>query len=136
MWDPLRAHHAATQDRPILSLFDDPGRAEAFSLRLGEMFFDYSKTNLDAEGLRLLIGLLDAAEVAQKRDAMFAGERINETEDRAVLHTALRNLDGGPVLVDGQDVMPGVLQTLDRVEAFATAIRDGEEEGQGGRYTD
>ena len=59
MWDTLRAHHATVKDRRILSLFDDPGRAEQFSLRLGEMLFDYSKTNLDAEGRRLLIGLLD-----------------------------------------------------------------------------
>jgi len=136
MWDDLRRHHDAVRDRSILSLFDDPARAEAFSLRLGDLLFDYSKTNLDAEGLGLLTGLLDAAGVAAKRDAMFAGEKINETEGRAVLHTALRNLDGGPVLVDGQDVMPGVLQTLARMEAFADAIREGREAGQGGRYTD
>ncbi|EYD76729.1 Glucose-6-phosphate isomerase [Rubellimicrobium mesophilum DSM 19309] len=136
MWDPLRAHHESVKDRSILSLFDDPSRAEQFSLRLGDLLFDYSKTNLDAEGLRLLIGLLDAVKVAEKRDAMFAGAKINETEDRAVLHTALRNLDGGPVLVDGEDVMPGVLDTLNRMETFAEAIREGREKGQGGRYAD
>jgi glucose-6-phosphate isomerase len=136
MWDALRQHHEAVKDRPILSLFDDPSRAEAFSTRLGDLLFDYSKTNIDAEGLRLLTGLLDAAKVAEKRDAMFAGARINETEGRAVLHTALRNLDGGPVMVDGQDVMPGVKDTLKRMEVFANAIREGREAGQGGRYTD
>ncbi len=136
MWNALREHYVQTKDRPILSLFDNPQRAEAFSVRVGEMLFDYSKTNIDAEGLRLLIGLLDAAGVAKKRDAMFAGEAINETEGRAVLHTALRNLDGGPVMVGGQDVMPGVLDTLRRMEAFATAVRAGREAGQGGRYTD
>ncbi|MBP1804467.1 glucose-6-phosphate isomerase [Rubellimicrobium aerolatum] len=136
MWNDLRAHHEATRDRPILSLFDDPARAETFSARLGDLLLDYSKTNLDAEGLRLLLALLDKARVAEKRDAMFAGAKINETEGRAVLHTALRNLDGGPVLVDGQDVMPGVLDTLARMEAFATAIREGREAGQGGPYTD
>ncbi|WP_210526818.1 glucose-6-phosphate isomerase [Rubellimicrobium arenae] len=136
MWDSLRAHHDAVKDRPILSLFDGTDRAEDFSVRVGDMLFDYSKTNIDEEGRRLLIGLLDAAGVAQKRDAMFRGDKINETEGRAVLHTALRNLDGGPVMVDGQDVMPGVLDTLARMEAFAAAVRDGREKGQGGRYTD
>jgi glucose-6-phosphate isomerase len=136
MWDALKRHHEQVRDRSILSLFGDHSRAEALSLRVGDLLFDYSKTNIDAEGLRLLIGLLHAAGVAQKRDAMFRGERINETEGRAVLHTALRNLDGGPVTVDGQDVMPGILDTLARMEAFATAVREGREAGQGGRYTD
>ncbi|TNC68019.1 glucose-6-phosphate isomerase [Rubellimicrobium roseum] len=136
MWDDLKRHHQTVKDRPILSLFDDPGRAESFSVRVGDLLLDYSKTNIDRDGLRHLTGLLDAAGVAAKRDAMFAGARINETEGRAVLHTALRNLDGGPVIVDGQDVMPGVLDTLQRMEAFATAIREGQEAGQGGRYTD
>ncbi len=135
MWDPLRAHHEAVKDRPILSLFDQH-RAEDFSVRVGDILFDYSKTNIDAEGRRLLVDVLDVAGVARKRDAMFAGERINETEGRAVLHTALRNLDGGPVIVDGRDVMPGVLDTLVRMEAFADAVRGGQEAGQGGRYTD
>ncbi|TNC50445.1 glucose-6-phosphate isomerase [Rubellimicrobium rubrum] len=135
MWDALRAHHEAVKDRPILSLFD-ASRAKEFSVRLGDMLLDYSKTNLDDEGRRLLIDLLEQAEVARKRDAMFAGKPINETEGRAVLHTALRNLDGGPVLVDGQDVMPGVHRTLERMRVFASAVRDGREAGQGGRYTD
>jgi glucose-6-phosphate isomerase len=136
MWDALRRHHEAVKDRAILSLFEEPDRAEAFSLRLGDLLFDFSKTNLDAEGLRLLTDLLHTTGVAEKRDRMFAGEPINETEGRAVLHTALRNLDGGPVHVNGQDVMPGVLDTLRRMEAFAEAVRDGREAGQGGRYTD
>ncbi|CAA9390097.1 MAG: Glucose-6-phosphate isomerase [uncultured Rubellimicrobium sp.] len=136
MWDALRQHHETVHDRTILSLFDDPSRAETFSVRLGDLLLDYSKTNLDAEGLRLLGGLLDASNLAAKRDAMFAGERINETEGRAVLHTALRSIDGGPVVVDGQDVLPGTLDTLRRMEAFADAVREGREGGQDGRYTD
>jgi glucose-6-phosphate isomerase len=100
------------------------------------MRLDYAKTNIDAEGRALLLALLDDAGVAAKREAMFAGEPINVTEGRAVLHTALRNLDGGPVIVDGQDVMPEVLGTLDSMAQFATAVRDGSYQGQGGQITD
>ncbi len=75
--------------------------------------------------------------MAGRRDAMFRGERINETEGRAVLHTALRDLDGGPVMVDGTDVMPGVRDTLARMEVFAEAVRAGKiRPPGGGRYTD
>jgi glucose-6-phosphate isomerase len=136
MWDALRAWHRTIADRPILSLFDDPGRAADFSVRVGDMLFDYSKTAIDAHARDLLIGLLDATGVAARRDAMFAGQRINETEGRAVLHTALRNLDGGPVFVDGRDVMPGVRATLSRMEDFAAAVRSGRFRGAGGAITD
>ena len=114
----------------------DGARAKDFSVRLGDMLFDYSKTNIDAEGRALLIDLLEKTGVAAKRDAMFTGGKINETEGRAVLHTALRNLDSGPVMVDGQDVMPGVLETLARMEAFAEDVRSGAFKGQGGTITD
>jgi glucose-6-phosphate isomerase len=138
LWDALNAHHAAVRDRHILSLFDtDPARADGFSVRADGLIFDWSKTNIDATGRALLTGLLDATGVAAKRDAMFAGQRINDTEGRAVLHTALRNLSGTPVMVDGQDVMPGVLATLARMDAFATAIRTGQiTTPAGARFTD
>ncbi|WP_420860064.1 glucose-6-phosphate isomerase [Marivivens marinus] len=135
MWDKLKTHHAAIANRRIDSLFDAT-RADAFSARMGDMLLDYSKTNIDAEGRALLIDLLETAGVAEKRDAMFTGAKINETEGRAVLHTALRNLDGDPVMVDGQDVMPEVLETLDRMEAFAEDVRAGRFTGQGGKITD
>jgi glucose-6-phosphate isomerase len=136
MWDALRKHYRVVADRSILSLMEDPGRAEDFSLRMGDMLFDYSKTNIDEEGRRLLIRLLDDAGVAAKREAMFVGRPVNETEGRAVLHTALRNLDGGPIEVNGHDVMPDVLDTLRRMEDFSTAVREGREAGQGRPYTD
>jgi glucose-6-phosphate isomerase len=123
-WEALRARQAETAERSILSLFDDPARAKEFSAQTGDLLFDYSKTNIDSETRAALMGLLDAAKVAEKRDAMFAGDPINDTEGRAVLHTALRNLDGGPVRVGGQDVMPAVLETLQRMRDFATAIRE------------
>ncbi len=122
-FDDLIAMQAAVKDRSILSLFDDATRAATFSAQTGDMLFDFSKTNLDAETMDALLALIVDADVPARRDAMFAGDKINETEDRAVLHTALRNLDGGPVLVDGVDVMPDVLATLDRMRDFADEIR-------------
>lgn len=135
-FEALKAHYSSISDRRIEGLFTDPGRAAEFSVRVGDMLFDYAKTNIDAAGRDLLIGLLDAAGVAEKREAMFAGQPINETEGRAVLHTALRNLDGGPVMVEGRDVMPGVLGTLDAMERFAEDVRAGRFTGQGGAITD
>ncbi|MFD1912163.1 glucose-6-phosphate isomerase [Halodurantibacterium flavum] len=133
-WDDLAARHDAARDRTILSLFDD-SRAAGFSARAGEMLFDYSKTNIDAETRDLLIRLAEDAGLAARRDAMFSGARINETEGRAVLHTALRNPDAS-VMVDGQDVMPGVRETLSRMERFAEDVRAGRFLGQGGAITD
>ncbi|WP_299699671.1 glucose-6-phosphate isomerase [uncultured Tateyamaria sp.] len=122
MWNALKAKAEAVSGRAILDLFDD-ARADAFAVQTQHMRFDYSKTNIDAETRDMLLDLAETSGVAARRDAMFSGEKINETEGRAVLHTALRNLDGGPVLVDGEDVMPGVLETLGRMEAYAGEIR-------------
>ncbi|NCO85732.1 MAG: glucose-6-phosphate isomerase [Rhodobacterales bacterium] len=135
MFSELKSHHAGIAGRRIADSCDG-ARARAFSLSLGEMLFDYSKTGIDTAARDMLIGLLDAAGVAAKRDAMFAGRPINETEGRAVLHTALRNLDGGPVMVDGVDVIPGVRATLARMEDFADQVRSGTFAGQGGAITD
>jgi glucose-6-phosphate isomerase len=130
----LRDYQAGVADRTILSLFDD-ARASDFSVRLGDMLFDYSKTNIDGGTRDMLLALARDTGLAAKRDAMFAGAKINETEGRAVLHTALRNLDT-PVSVDGRDVMPGVRATYARCQAFARAVRSGSFTGQGGRITD
>ncbi|MEO1640691.1 MAG: glucose-6-phosphate isomerase [Pseudomonadota bacterium] len=135
MWDALKKHHATVKDRRFETLMS-PARADGFTTQMGDMRLDYAKTNIDEEGRALLLRLLDDAGVAAKRDAMFSGQAINETEGRAVLHTALRNLDGGPVMVDGQDVMPEVLETLARMAAFASDVRDGTYRGQGGKITD
>jgi len=135
MWDKLRAHHDAVNIRRFETLINDE-RAADFTATAGDMRLDYVKTNIDADGRALLIDLLDETGVGVKRDAMFNGETINETEGRAVLHTALRNLDGGPVMVDGADVMPEILATLDRMDDFSTAVRSGTFNGQGGKITD
>ncbi|MCF2872861.1 glucose-6-phosphate isomerase [Octadecabacter sp. G9-8] len=135
MWNDLRAHYETVKDRRFETMVD-ADRAADFSANLGDLQFDYAKTNIDSEGRKALFALLDQAGVGAKRDAMFAGQKINETEGRAVLHTALRNLDGDPVIVDGVDVMPDVLATLERMDDFAAAVRSGAFQGQGGKITD
>ncbi len=135
IWADLQARANAARDRDIADLFEAPGRAARFSAPLDGMLFDYSKTNLDAATLKQLIALAEQAGVADRRDAMFAGEKINETEGRAVLHTALRRSEG-PVTVDGEDVIPQVHLTLGRMAEFAQAVRGGDFKGQGGRITD
>lgn len=135
IWDKLTAAQTKVANLPILSLFDAT-RADDFSCRLGDTLFDYSKTNIDGATRALLFELLDGADVSTRRDAMFAGAKINETEGRAVLHTALRNLDATPVMFDGVDVMPEVLTTLKRMQDFADAVRSGKFTGQGGKITD
>ncbi|AHM05330.1 Glucose-6-phosphate isomerase [Roseibacterium elongatum DSM 19469] len=135
IWSDLTAHNAAKSGRRILSLFDNPDRAADFSRRVDGLLFDFSKTQIDAGALSLLLELARAARVETRRDAMFAGERINDTEDRAVLHTVLR-APGGSVRVDGVDVVPGILETRARMAAFAEAVRSGAITGAGGAYTD
>ena len=136
-WEDLKRLQAAAGARHILDLFAaDPARAKSFAVDALAMRFDYSKTNMDSAQRAALIALCDGAGLADRREAMFTGAPINETEGRAVLHTALRNLDGGPVLVDGQDVMPGVLDSLARMRAFAGAVRSGKARGAGGALTD
>jgi glucose-6-phosphate isomerase len=135
LWDALTDHHAAVEGRPILDLFGASGRAEDFSATVDGMLFDYGKTNIDARGRALLLQLAQGAGVVAKRDAMFAGATINETEGRAVLHTALRNMDT-PLLVDGVDVTVALRATHARMRAFATEVRTGRFAGQGGAITD
>ncbi|MEO0503255.1 MAG: glucose-6-phosphate isomerase [Pseudomonadota bacterium] len=122
MWDDLKARAAEVQGRRILDLMDD-ARADEFAVQTATMRFDYAKTNIDTATRDMLLALADRAGVTARRTAMFGGAAINETEGRAVLHTALRNLDGDAVIVDGQDVMPGVLDTLARMEAYAAQVR-------------
>ena len=136
MWKQLRDHRQQTLDRKIKHFFQTPNRAQSYSLRMGDLLFDFSKTTLDTEALWLLVNLAQSKGVEAARDAMFAGEKINQTEGRAVLHTALRAPDGPALEVDGADVMPGIRKTLDRMEAFAATVREGAFQGQGGTITD
>jgi glucose-6-phosphate isomerase len=139
-WSELARLAGQARGRRISALFDDPARARDFSVTLddpalGALRFDFSRTALVAGDRAALLELAEAAGLAARREAMFTGAPINETEGRAVLHTALRNLDG-EVQVAGRDVMPGVRTTLARMEAFARDLRDGRIRGSGGRITD
>ncbi|MGX0877711.1 glucose-6-phosphate isomerase [Roseovarius sp. MBR-154] len=125
MWTEVEHAAEAAVGRSIAGLFELPGRAEAFSVRFDGMLLDYSKTAMDAAARDALLRLAGAAGVAERRAAMFDGQPINEAEGRAVLHTALRNLSGGAVTVEGADIMPGIHATRARMAAFAEEIRQG-----------
>jgi glucose-6-phosphate isomerase len=103
----------------------DPERFARFSVRWEDLIVDYSKHRITPETMSLLFALARESEVTSWRDRMFAGEKINVTEGRAVLHTALRNMSGRPVMVDGNDVMPGVRSVLAHMRTFSDAVRSG-----------
>ncbi len=125
-WKALQNHYEATRHTQLRKLFAaDLKRGESLSLRAGDIFADYSKNRITAETLELLFDLARARDVETLRDDMFAGTKINTTENRAVLHTALRHQANTPVTEDGHDVMPEVRVVLDRMASFATAVRTG-----------
>jgi len=133
-WKALAAHQATLKDRHLRDLFaEDPGRAERFAAEGAGLFLDYSKNRITADTVGLLLDLARECGVAARRDAMFRGEKINETERRAVLHVALRAPRGTKIDVDGQDVVPEVHQVLDRMAAFADRVRSGEWKGHTGK---
>jgi glucose-6-phosphate isomerase len=115
----------------------DTARFERLSLELGDILVDYSKHRVTAETMALLMDLARQARVPEWRDRMFRGERINSTENRAVLHVALRNRSAKPIFVDGQDVMPGVREVLAKMRSFTESVRSGAWRGHTGkRITD
>jgi glucose-6-phosphate isomerase len=115
----------------------DPRRFQRFSLRFGDMLFDFSKNRITEETLRLLVSLAREADVETWRERMFSGDKINTTEGRAVLHVALRNTLDRPIFVDGKDVMPEVARVRQQMGAFSDAVRSGTWRGQTGeRITD
>jgi len=133
-WTALAAHRDALADTHLRDLFaDDPHRFERFSVRLDGMLLDYSKNRVTAETMDLLLELARARGLEGWRDRMFAGERINGTEGRAVLHIALRNRSNRPIRVDGHDVMPDVNDVLSRMSDFCRRVRDGIWTGHDGR---
>ncbi|MDO8327077.1 MAG: glucose-6-phosphate isomerase [Cypionkella sp.] len=135
-WQALKEHQARVTDRALISLFDQKDRAQAFTVALGAMRLDYSKTNIDPAAKALLLDLAEVSGVAAKRAAMFGGEKINDTEGRAVLHTALRAGIDSKVIVEGVDVMPELRKTKARMAIFAREVRTGKFTGQGGKITD
>jgi glucose-6-phosphate isomerase len=120
----LKAHHRSGAPRDMRAAFArDPKRFSEFSARSEDLLLDYSKCAVNARTMALLQKLAGAADVMAKRDAMFSGAAINTTENRAVLHTALRNRASRKVLVNGQDVMPGINAVLAAMAAFASSVR-------------
>ncbi|MGW6896426.1 glucose-6-phosphate isomerase [Streptomyces sp. NPDC054919] len=133
-WTALGKHREQLGQTHLRQLFaDDPERGTGYTLRLGDLYLDYSKHLVTDETLRLLRELADATGVAGLRDAMFRGEKINTTEDRAVLHTALRAPRDAVIEVDGENVVPAVHAVLDKMAAFADRIRSGEWTGHTGK---
>ncbi|MFC1653061.1 glucose-6-phosphate isomerase [Planctomycetota bacterium] len=126
-WRQLEAHYEKIKDTYLRDLFqDDPERAERFSCDAEDIWLDYSKNRMTSETKSLLIALAQEAGLPNAIEAMFTGQRINRTEDRAVLHTALRTPRDKEVLVDGHNVIPEVHTVLDKMSTFAQAVRDGD----------
>lgn len=132
-WKKLQSHFENIKDVHLRELFEDEKRAGTFSLQAEDIYLDFSKNRITKETLSLFFDLLRTIGLEEKIQAMFSGQKINTTEDRAVLHIALRNTDNTPILVDGKDVMPEVNFVLSHMRKFATAIRTGEWTGYSGK---
>ena len=133
-WKALEAHASSMKKVAIKNLFKaDKERFQKFSLNSGDILFDYSKNIITEETLKLLIQLAAECGLNNGIVSMFAGEKINETEGRAVLHTALRNFSGKPVLTDGKDIMPGIQRVLEQMKAFSNKVHSGEWKGYTGK---
>ncbi|MCW2559280.1 MAG: glucose-6-phosphate isomerase [Mycobacterium sp.] len=132
-WNALVRHHDQVGAKTLRELFDeDPARGRDLTLTVGDLYIDYSKHRVTRETLGLLVDLAKAADLEAKRDAMFSGAHINTSEDRAVLHTALRLPKGAELVVDGQDVVADVHEVLDAMGAFTDRLRNGEWTGATG----
>jgi glucose-6-phosphate isomerase len=133
-WRALADRHRAIQSRHLRDLFaDDPARGERMTAEAVGIFLDYSKNRIDDETLRLLVELADQCGLRARIEAMFRGEKINVTEDRAVLHVALRAPKGASIVVDGKNVVPEVHAVLDKMAAFANSVRSGQWKGHTGK---
>jgi glucose-6-phosphate isomerase len=133
-WEALEAHYGSVKNKRLRDLFAaDPGRAERFAVEAAGLYLDYSKNRVTDETVRLLAALARARGVEAKRDAMFKGEKINVSENRAVLHVALRAPRDGRIVVDGENVVPEVQAVLDRMATFSDRIRSGDWKGHTGK---
>jgi glucose-6-phosphate isomerase len=132
-WTELKAHYGGVRSLHMKDLFaQDAKRFETFSVLFEDILVDFSKNRVTDQTLRLLFGLADACRLGDAIERMFTGDAINETEGRAVLHTALRNRSNEPVLHDGRDVMPDVNAVLGKMRSFSKKIRTGEWKGYSG----
>ena len=125
-WKALQKHYEAIKGRHLRQLFaEDPERAVSLALDVDGLYFDFSKNRVSAETMKLLLALANSCDLWIAMDAMFTGKEINFTEDRAVLHVALRNRSNTPILVDGKDVMPEVNAVLEKMREFSRRVRSG-----------
>ena len=133
-WKALIAHQSDMQKVQMKDLFkQDSKRFEIMSIQFGDILFDYSKNIITEETLEKLLLLADDCKVEAAREAMFAGEKINETEDRAVMHTALRSFTDKPITIDGEDIMPEIRETRQKMKSFCEKIHSGEWKGYSGK---
>jgi len=133
-WQNLRRHYEKTKNLHIRAFFaEDPRRFDKFSIRFNDLLVDYSKNRITEETLKGLIALAEECDLKAAIENMFGGVKINETENRAVLHIALRNRDNNPIVVDGRDVMPEVNAVLDQMEDFSTRVISGDWQGYTGK---
>ena len=133
-WIALQNHYELTKNDSLRDAFKkDISRFDKFSIEFNEILFDYSKNRITEQTKTLLIDLAKQAELDKKIKALFSGEKINTTEHRAVLHTALRNRSNQPIYVDGQDVMPDINRVLTKMRAFCLSVRSGEWKGYTGK---
>ncbi len=133
-WKALAAHHKQIRTAHLRQLFaDDPKRGERMTAEAAGIFVDYSKNRITDETIKLLIELAKESGLRERIDAMFRGEKINITEKRAVLHVALRAPKGEKIVVDGEDVVPGVHAVLDKMSSFCNRVRSGEWKGHTGK---
>jgi glucose-6-phosphate isomerase len=133
-WTALQSHYQQTKNNSLRDAFrKDTNRFNKFSVNFNDIVYDYSKNRITDQTLPLLIDLANHAGLNAKINAMFSGEKINTTEHRAVLHTALRNRSNHPVYVDGQDVMPEINRVLTKMRTFCASVRSGEWKGYTGK---
>jgi len=133
-WQALRRHHEEIAGQHLRDLFaSDPGRGERLTAEAAGLYLDYSKNRVTDETMRLLVALAEESGVPERRDAMFRGEHINVSEDRAVLHVALRMPASARLVVDGADVVVQVHEVLGRMADFASRVRSGEWTGYTGQ---
>lgn len=133
-WQKLKEHQGEMQNVHMRDMFErDPQRFDKFSLTLGDLLFDYSKNRINDETIKLLLQLAEETNLQEKINAKFAGHKINSTEQRAVLHTALRNKSKRRIFVDGQNVMPQVRKVLAKMRQFTEDVRNGAWTGYSGK---
>src|SRR6476620_11676936 len=133
-WKALVAHHQKMRDLHLRKLFaDDPKRAERMTIDAVGLYLDYSKNRVTDETLKLLMQLAEESGLRERIDAMFRGDRINITENRSVLHVALRAPRSASIVVDGVDVVPGVHAVLDKMADLSRRVRSGEWKGHTGK---